>query len=304
MTSLRKLCDALDRYFRVTDFDERESWQALMSDAYKGSLQRFLTAEFANGTWNGLMLDNAPDEITVNRVYLMVFPNQDLIDTVIANEVERGAPGALIFTHHVLDYSEHEAAFHVMRVEQLEELREHHISLYVSHAPLDCHPEISTGTALANALGLKEQARFGNYHGVQAGVYGKVLSTTFQDFGDKLAKVCGLPVLRYDQCLHKGKAVQTVAIIPGGGNDPYFITEAARVGADTYVTGHWWLFGKSEFAAQDRETMRRFVENQPLNLLGASHYTSELIVMRDQMPAWFKKQGVETVLMEQADLWG
>lgn len=301
--NLQKLCGELDTFFKVSDFNESDGWSHLMADTYRGAFQRFVRSEFIEGTWNGLMLENPAESADVNRVYLVVFPNQNLLDTIIANEVERGAPGALIFTHHVLGYSEAAAAFNPIKIEQLEELREHHISIYVCHAPLDCHLKISTGNALADALGLQEQRRFAPYYGGEAGILGKVNPASFQEFAEKVARVCELPFLRYDQCLHNGKPVQLVAIVPGGGNDADLMKEAATLGADTYVTGHWWLFGESDFARQDREKMRLFLETQALNLVGASHYSSELIVMRDQMPGWFKKHNLETMLIRQTDAW-
>jgi putative NIF3 family GTP cyclohydrolase 1 type 2 len=249
------------------------------------------------------MLDNATDKGHIDRVYLTVFPGQDELDTVIAREVERGAPGALVFTHHPLAYSEREAAFSTIPTAQLEEFQEHNISLYSCHAPLDCHPETSTTTALAEALGLEEQSRFGKYYAGLAGIHGRLSATTFQAFAELLAEVCELLGLRYDQCRHNGQAVEHVAVIPGGGNDPEMIDEAIALGVDTFITGQWWLFGKSEFAATDRHTMRDYLANTNLNLLGASHYSSELVVMRDFMPDWFREHNVDTVLLRQDDPW-
>jgi putative NIF3 family GTP cyclohydrolase 1 type 2 len=301
--NLQELCQELDKTFAVGQFDEREYWQGFLSESYRGTLQRFLRPDFANGTWNGLMLENAASSGEVERVYLAVFPSESILDTIIANEVERSAPGAMIFTHHPLDYSETKGVFQGISVAQMEELHEHHISVYACHVPLDCHPEISTARALADALRLQELAGFATAFGKNIGIHGTIASTTFQDFATRLAKICELPRLRYDQCLHIGRPVQHIAIVPGGNNNRQYIDDALHLGIDTYVTGLWWSFGSSDFAEQNRDAMRSYLKARQLNLLGASQYSSEMVVLRDEMPAWFKKLGVETMLMRQQDPW-
>lgn len=301
--NLDELCTKLDLFFNVHTFNESDGWDFAMPDSYMGMFKRFVRPSFVEGSWNGLMLDNRNEKADVDRIYLVVFPNQDVIDTIIAQEVERQAPGAMIFAHHLMGFSERELRFNPLVAEQLEELQEHHISFYNCHAPLDCHPEISTGNALANALGLDEQERFFEYYGGLAGVHGKILPMTFQKFAEKLADVCEIETLRYDQCRHNGRMVEHVALIPGGGDDPEEMRKAEELGADTYVTGHWWLFGDSEFAQERREKAPEVINKLSLNLLAGSHYSTELIVMRDQMVDWFQDLGLETVLLRQQDPW-
>ena len=301
--NLDDLCTKLDLFFNVHAFDESEGWNFAVTESYLSTFKRFARPSFFDGAWNGLMLDNRNEQAEIDRVYLVVFPNQDIIDTIIAQEVERSAPGALIFAHHLMGFSERQLEFEPLVTEQLEELQEHQISFYNCHAPLDCHMEISTGNALANALGLQEQARFAEYYGGMAGVHGKIQPTSFQKFAEKLAEVCELPALRYDQCRHNGRIVEHVALIPGGGDDPTEMGQAETLGADTFVTGHWWLFGESEFAQERRANAAEPINNLALNLLAGSHYSTELIVMRDQMVDWFQDLELETVLLRQSDPW-
>ena len=301
--NLDEVCTKLDLFFNVHAFNESEGWNFAVNDSYLGIFRRFVRPSFIDGSWNGLMLDNRNEQAAIDRVYLVVFPNQNIIDTIIAQEVERQAPGALIFAHHIMGFSERHLVFEPLVAEQLEELQEHHISFYNCHAPLDCHTEISTGTALANALGLQEQGRFSEYYKGLAGVHGKIQPTPFQKFAEKLAEVCELSALRYDQCRHNGRMVEHVALIPGGGDDPVEMDKAEALGADTFVTGHWWLFGDSEFAQERRTNAPVSINKLSLNLLAGSHYSTELIVMRDQMVDWFQDLGLEAILLRQADPW-
>lgn len=301
--NLREICNELDTFFSIEAFVEKD-WEQLLPDNYKGAVQRFYHPAFVQETWNGLMLDNPEPDTAIDRVYLAVFPTQGILDKIIAKEVERGAKGSLIFTHHPTAYSEKTAEFLPIKVEQLEELREHNISLYSCHAPLDCHVEISTANAFADALGLEDQQRFGYYVAGYAGIHGTVKTTTFHEIASKLAEVCELTTLRYDQCLNNGRSVHHIAIVPGGGGDPEFINQACETGADTYITGHWWLFGTSEFARRKREDFPPYLAGLDINLLGSTHYSSELLVMRDQMVGWFKERNIEAIIMRQQDAWG
>ncbi len=301
MTNQAELVAQLDTFFNVAAFDESGDRQYL-PPGYESILQRYAAPGFLESSWNGLMLNNTD---TVDRIYLIVFPDQKVLDTIVAREVERGAPGALIFSNHMADYQENGPGFVNITEAQLEDLREHCISYYHCHAPLDCHPEISTSTALANALKLREQQRFAPYFGGMAGVLGKVGPIGFHEFAQKTAAATGLPYLRYSTIRHNARPVQQVGIISGLGGEPQYIQQAIDLGCDTFVTGEWWQFGPGEHRAESRAAMHEFLVSADVNLIGTSHYASECVVMRDQMPAWLRDNipAVEPVFIPQDDPW-
>lgn len=296
-----ELVQQLDSLFAIEAFDESIHWKPLMADRDIQVMERFASTGFRSGTWNGLMLDHAQQ---VDRVYTVVFPTEDVIDTIIAKEVARGAPGALIFAHHLLNFSQEKRRYTLISEEQLEELGEHQIGYYLCHAPLDCHAEISTGVALANMLGLRDQARFAPYYGGLAGVHGTVGKPLgFQAFAKRLAKVTDVDHLRYDQVRHNGQTVQRVAVVSGNGSSLDLLKQAADLGCDTYVTGQWWFYSEHPEAETQRTEMRAFIQDTPMNLLGVSRYATEMVVMRDQMPGWFRGMGLETEFIPQDDPW-
>ncbi|MFC1959873.1 Nif3-like dinuclear metal center hexameric protein [Chloroflexota bacterium] len=295
------LVQQLDSFFSIEAFDETYHWKPKFAERDLSVFQEYAATSFLEGPWNGLMLNHAE---SLDRVYLIVFPTQDVIDTIIAKEVARGAPGALIFAHHLLNFVPVKRGFDAISTDQLAELREHQISYYVCHAPLDCHPETSTATALANVLGLREQGRFLPLYGGHKAVTGKVgKPVDFQKFATRLAKVTDVEHLRYDQVLHNGRSVSQVAVVSGNGADPALLHEAANLGCDTYVTGQWWFYGESEYAEQSRAAMREAVLETQMNLLGVSRYATEMVVMRDQMPGWFLAQGVDADFIMPDDPW-
>lgn len=297
-----ELVQNLDSFFNSAAFNEESHWRPRLSDRDFHILERFALPEFRNGAWNGLLLDNTE---RIDRVYTIVFPAQDVIDTIIAREVARGAPGALIFAHHLLTLDQERRRFLLISEDQLEELKEHHISFYLCHAPLDHHPEISTASALANTLGLREQARFAQREGgpfAIHGVVGKPIS--FQAFAQRLAKLTDVDRLRYDQIRHNGLPVQHVAAVPGNGADPELLEQAIALGCDTYVTGQWWFYGETDYAETQRTRMREMLlGGLRLNLLGVSRYATEMVVMREQMLGWFRAQGVDAEFIPQGDPW-
>lgn len=296
---LEALSQALDIYFNVAAFPEND-WLDLLSEAERGTFLRFLRPEFIEGTWNGLMIENNPPDDDIDRVYLSVYPSQDVVDRIIAKEVERGAGGAVLFCYQPIPYSENEAIFKPIPTAQLEELQEHHISVYVCHAPLDCHPEIGTAVAIADALRVEDQTHFGAHYGGLACVHGQLTQATIRSVAMRLAEISELPRLRYDQIRHNGQAVKHVAIAPGGGNLD-FMREAAELGVDTFITGNWWYFGTSGFAETSRERMSEFLPTMKMNLLGTSRYSSGLVTMRDYVPDVFRPHNIETILIRPED---
>ena len=295
-----ELVQKLDAFFDVQAFNERNFWSGILSPSDQAVYRSLAESEFFEGTWNGLMLNSTPE---VDRVYLIVFPNQEVLDTVLALELERSAPGALIFAHHPADFEESGRGFVGISEVQLETLREQRISYYNCHAPLDCHQEISTVIALARALKLHDWELFSPHHGGMEGVLGKVRDMSFGAFAEMLAEVTELPHIRYNQIRFNTRPVQRIALIPGGGDHPRHLEQARDLGCDTYVTGTWWPVGEYEYADRQREVMGQIVPTMPMNLIGTSHYASEMVVMRDQMPGWFRNAGIEARFIRQPDPW-
>ena len=107
----------------------------------------------------------------------------------------------------------------------------HDLALYSAHLPLDAHPELGNCIRLARALELEPTARFGTYEGREIGY----LTTTDESrdgFRRRVESELGPPV----GILPGGpERIRRVAILTGSGAG--FVEEAARVGADTLLTG-------------------------------------------------------------------
>jgi putative NIF3 family GTP cyclohydrolase 1 type 2 len=291
---LAKMASELDSAFHVANFDESSDWKPFLPEGYGETLAQYAAESFLEGTWNGLMLANSEE---IDRVYLVVFPSQPVLDTILAWELKRGAPGAMIFAHHMTGFDPGGGGFQPIPEAQLEELKQHHISFYHCHAPLDCHPEISTSRALAEALHIRDLEPFSSYYGGFAGVHGRIPASDFAAFAARAAQVCEIPCLRADQLRHNGQPVAHIAILAGGGNEVDDLSEAESLGCDTYLTGQWWIYADNDYGREQREQMREFLAGSGLNIIGTSHDASERIVMRDKMVGWFRERGLDAKLV-------
>ncbi len=244
--------------------------------------------------FNGLMLDNSDE---VGRVFTLVFPSSEVLA-----EVERRAAGqsALIFTHHPMDMETSGRGLIAVGEEWLRRLREAGISLYSAHAPLDCHEAVSTSRALARAAGVPAETTFAGYYGGHAGVYGRIEPTTFELFCERVRRACGVDRL---ETKAGGGKVERVAVVAGGAAYPPLMQEALDAGCDTYLTGDFRVRHGGPWAEEHRPQFDAFVDQVPLNLIGASHYATEALVLREDMLAFFDDRGLRAEFVAQADPW-
>jgi dinuclear metal center YbgI/SA1388 family protein len=107
------------------------------------------------------------------------------------------------------------------------------LNLYVSHLPLDVHPEVGNNIQLAKFLSLKNIEPFGLDKNLSLGFRGELsVPLSLQDLADSVQKITG------EVCLvHGGGAAQvlSVGIISGGAAG--FVDQAAKAGLDCFITG-------------------------------------------------------------------
>jgi putative NIF3 family GTP cyclohydrolase 1 type 2 len=284
----------LDDFFRVDAFppDDFAEIDDFCRDA------SIPLADYATPTFmrrhNGLMLANAYE---VQAVYTIVFPSPDVLA-----EVERRAYGrpALIFTHHPMDFETSGRGLLPMTESALAGLKEAGLSLYSAHAPLDCHAEVSTSRALAAAIGVPSDGTFAEYHGGHAGVWGTIDEAALDAFVARVSAGCGVEQINVKR--NSGR-VSRVAVCAGGAAFPQLMEEAVALGCDTYVTGDYQVRHGGPWAEEHRPRFDAFVESVPLNLIGASHFATEAVVMYADMPHVFKTLGLEAEFVPQDDPW-
>lgn len=298
----RTLAERLDRAFEIERYAEPDGWDFALGESERQNLLRYASPVFAR-TFNGLLTLGLDPEDEVSRVYGLVFPEATLLDRVIAAEEARGRPGALILTHHPLDMETSRRGFLPIPVEQLDRLAGARVGVYVLHAPLDCHPEISTSGALADGLGLRRAGTFAPYVGGDCGVIGDQAPEPFARFAERVRVLCELDGFNLDQVRFAGRTVARVGIVAGGGDDAAYLAEAEALGCDTYLAGHWWTPHRGEWCDLNRGQIRDAITGSRMNLLSGSHDGTELVVFRDRLMPMLTDWGLETELIRQHDHW-
>ena len=296
------LAAQLDDYFHLDRFPTDDF--AILPDFCRKAgirIEEYATPAFLQ-RFNGLMLDNTGE---VDRVFTLVFPS----DEVLA-EVERRAAGeaTLIFTHHPMDMETSGRGLIPIGVERLRRLCEARISLYAVHAPLDCHETVSTSRALARAVGVPAEATFAGYFGGHAGVRGHIDPVSLQEFSERVRRACGIDRIEMKT---NGDSVQHVGVVAGGAAYPPLMQEALDAGCDTYLTGDFRIRHGGPWAEEHRPGFDSFVEDVPLNLIGASHYATESLVLREEMLSFFRdlaqtgarRGGLAAEFVPQSDPW-
>lgn len=162
-------------------------------------------------------------------------------------------------------------------------LIENDIALYVSHLPLDAHPDLGNAAGVADHLGLGGREPFGSLGPETIGVAGRVPSTySAAGLKDRLSDLDtggeGVRVLDFGP-----EDVEDVAIVTGSGAD--WLDEAVERGADAFVTGE----GKQKVYHEAREA--------GVTVVLAGHYATETFGVRS-LRALTDDWGLETTWID------
>lgn len=226
---LTTLCDRYDDRLRTTDFADIDA------------------------SANGLQV--GPPEREVDKAAFAV----DAVEETIERAVEADAD--VLVTHHGLSWGGIERVTG-QQYRRIAPLVDGDLALYVSHLPLDAHPELGNAAGVADLLDLRDREPFGRMgpeHIGQRGVADEAY--TADDLQTRLEA----------ELDHGGQGVQAlsfgpdeiedIAIVTGSGVD--WLQEAADAGADALITGE----GKGKAYHEAREA--------GINLFIAGHYATE-----------------------------
>ncbi|WP_440007531.1 Nif3-like dinuclear metal center hexameric protein [Halomicrococcus sp. SG-WS-1] len=220
--------------------------------------ERLRTEDFADvdASANGLQV--GPDEKEVETVAFAV----DAAAQTIEEAADRDADALVV--HHGLSWGGFERVTGRTH-DRIAALVENDVALYVSHLPLDAHPELGNAAGIADLLDLDDREAFGRMGPEHVGQRGRGgwdrddLRATLDaelDTGGRDVRVLDFGPER----------VEDVAIVTGSGVD--WLDEAAAAGADALVTGE----GKQKAYHEAREA--------GVNVFLAGHYATETFGVR------------------------
>jgi dinuclear metal center YbgI/SA1388 family protein len=182
------------------------------------------TSEFKNDkALNGLQVECSK---RIARVATAV----DISERSISKAALFGAD--LLVVHHGLFWNEPVPVTGVT-ARRVELLFSKGVSLYASHIPLDCHPEIGNNAGLASLAGLAERLTFGSYLGMTIGIYGALTrSISPHSLARKLKKKLGGSPSVFP---FGPSSIRRLGIVSGNGAS--LVHEAAMCGCDALLTG-------------------------------------------------------------------
>jgi dinuclear metal center YbgI/SA1388 family protein len=169
----------------------------------------------------------------------------------------------LLIVHHGLFWGAQAPVTGIM-ASRIRLLMEKKVSLYACHLPLDCHPEIGNNARLCSLLGVHSPARFGEYHGIEIGLCGRLgAPMNAASFAAKVRRVTGAGVRSFAFGPPK---IGKIAVVSGGGAS--LLEDAWRAGCDAMLTGET---SHSAFHA---------AREYGINLFCAGHYATETFGVR------------------------
>ncbi|WP_254545827.1 Nif3-like dinuclear metal center hexameric protein [Halomarina pelagica] len=235
---------------------------------------RLRTDEYADADASANGLQVGPDEAEIERVAFAVDAAEATAEDAVAADAD------LLVTHHGLIWGGLDRVTG-REYRRLAPLIEEDVALYVSHLPLDGHPELGNAAGLADHLGLVDREPFGALGPVTIGRRGRFEGPrtveSIRDSLDALEGSAGTRVLDFGP-----DAVESVAIVTGSGAD--WLDEAREAGADAFVTGE----GKQQVYHEAREA--------GVTVLLAGHYATETFGVR-ALRALCAEWGLETTYL-------
>jgi len=210
-------------------------------------LSEYLNVEqFDDYCVNGIQVEGRQN---ISKIVLGVSSSKRLFQAAVEHEAD------MVLVHHGLFWSKDSKEFKITgwMKERLEILLKNDINLAAFHLPLDAHPEVGNNMEICRILGLDVEDKF------DVGFIAKnKKKLPFNHFGKLVNEKIGTTAISFP---FSKKDVEKILVI-SGGSGKYF-EDAARLGADTFITGNL------------EEQMIRIAEEIELNLVNIGHYNSE-----------------------------
>jgi dinuclear metal center YbgI/SA1388 family protein len=247
-----------------------------LSDIVTRYDERLDTDAFADldASPNGLQV--APESVDVEHVAFAV----DAVEATAEAAVEAGAD--LLVTHHGIVWGDIERVTG-RNYGRIAPLVRNDVALYVSHLPLDSHPDLGNAAGVADHLGLEGRAPFGELGPETVGLRGTAPEAySHADLRARLDELAQGD--QSTQVLDFGPdEIRSVGVVTGAGGD--WLSEAEALGLDALVTGE----GKGRLYHEAREA--------GVSVFLAGHYATETFGVR-RLQALADEWGVETTYIE------
>lgn len=258
----------------------RDDWDNIDFD------KEFVTENFRK-SYIGILADNTEE---INKVYTAVFPSEKVMQEIL----KRNEQNILLFTHHPVDWKirEGQSPFVNLNRDLLQKFKENKISIYTLHTPLDRNGEYSTSINFAKALDIAKTGEFAEYFGFLSGVIGKTDCKNISEMAKKFKEAVGHDVKIWNYGTDE-ITDNKVVVVGGGGNDPEILSEVAKLGINTFLTGVTYPNKDYEPSLQAHKVAK---ENK-INMIGGTHYSTEKFACI-KMTEYFEKLGIQSEFLQ------
>ena len=205
---------------------------------------------FEENSINGIQVAS---EGTINMVATAVSASLETIEKCVELRAQ-----ALLVHHGILMKNNLQPLVGVQR-KKIKLLIENNIALLAYHLPLDAHRQIGNNWKAAQDLGLSNMRPFCEYNKKWIGVIGFMKPIPFDEFAKRAEVYYG----RSAVVVPAKKMIESVAIVSGGADR--FLGDAAREGADCYITGRF------------DEPVWDMAREENISFVGLGHYATETI---------------------------
>ncbi|MFA5645752.1 MAG: Nif3-like dinuclear metal center hexameric protein [Candidatus Ratteibacteria bacterium] len=229
------------------------------------------TKEIQDNSWNGLQIEGKE---TVKKIAFSVDASYESFQAAIAEEAD------FLIVHHGLFWKGQNPSLKAWMKKRVDSLYAHHVSLYASHLPLDCHPVVGNNIQLLHMVNARPKEGFGWYEGRTIGWVGSFSSpTTISQIEKDLQHGLKQPLL---SILPFGPAeIKSIAVCSGGANLSFFY-EALTSQADLFLTG-------------ESRDIYAIAKDAGIHVIFAGHHLSETVGLNALAKEIKKEFPVETV---------
>jgi dinuclear metal center YbgI/SA1388 family protein len=237
--------------------------------------ERLRTADYADADASANGLQVGPAEADVERVAFAVDAAVETAERAVEWDAD------LLVTHHGLVWGALDDVTG-QTYRRVAPLVENGVALYVSHLPLDGHPELGNAAGVADALSLDEREPFAEVAGEPVGLRGRREPVSAATLREVLEREVG-PEQGVRSVEFGPEEIAEVAVVTGSGAD--FLGAAADAGVDALVTGE----GKQKLYHEAREA--------GVTAFLAGHYATETFGVQS-LRALAEEWGLTTTFLD------
>lgn len=302
VATLLQVVRALDSFFKIKELEKDPAMSHFVPTVYKQNQEwkKLFEADFQK-RFNGLMLKG---DNKIQTVFTACFPHEEILQRFIY----QSESGDLLFLHHPIPLECGDPkgilgrGFLPINSIFLQKIIKKKLSVYSCHAPLDYNKKISTNRAIANILQASIVSEFLPYGNGYAGLIATINHISTDGLITKLKKIFEIPYV--DFAGKKLDKITKVGIVAGGGDEVEYSQRCQENGAQAYITGEIFSHYKSSWGKQNTAKIINYAKTVDISMIGLSHGASEFLVMKTQIPEWFKKNfGLPVVPLSQSKWW-